>query len=433
MVVTSALSTGVLVGCVLGIILPEGFGASLESQSQSGSGAGGHGASAWVGVPLLGGYVVQVLLDLAAQRLTGGSHGGGGGGGGGHHHHQYHVVSKQSSRPHAPDTMEDEDEDIEAECLHDDGLEDGGDEEAARALGGQERRRRSWQMEALSATATTTIIELPPLGHHGAPRSPTAGVGGAGVSVRNPRRSASAASAGALAAAAAITTAGATHHPHASSRHHHHHRRRNSDTTSSSSSAASRCRCALFGTDFIGLLVHCLADGVALGSSSLSASAALRLSVFFALTLHKLPVAFATGAVIAHQTSSRSSSRATLVVHALAFSLASPLAALLTHGAAALSAHSSSSSGSSSSGSGSENEGAAEGAAVGGLLLFSGGSFLYVALGHLAPELLHAPEFRRPGPRAWLLLVVLLAGMAAAPLLAALAPEGEAGGEWHGH
>lgn len=137
-------------------------------------------------------------------------------------------------------------------------------------------------------------------------------------------------------------------------------------------------------------------------------------------------MALATGAFVhsslSPTTSSTSSRRPPggrlLLLHALVFSLASPLAAIVTHGAAGLLAD--------------DRTKEAEAGAVGALLLFSGGSFAYVALGHIAPEALHSPYVRRPGPRAWMLLGVLLFGMGMVPFLAALVPEGEEG-EWHGH
>lgn len=372
MTLVNAVATGVLVGCVLGIILPEGFETMCEAKGVS--------ASPW----LLAGYTVQVLLDLAGQRLRSGDEGGHHHS---HHHHHYHVLGKHSPMPLTGDLerFREGDEEAACVCLHEDGDEEEEDETAAAAT-----------------------IELPVMHQGGGPESPIGASGS--LNIRSPRRQSSVTF---RSDSHDMTGAGAIHYPA--------HRNR------AAPGVTSTCCRWPFSCDFCGLLVHCVADGVALGASSLSSSAALRSSVFLALTLHKLPVAFATGAVVHHALSlsttttrpqSRSKGRSAYLFHALAFALASPLAALLTHGAARLAK-------------GAEGEGDGGAAAIGGLLLFSGGSFLHVAIGHLAPEFLHSSHLWRSGPRAWLLLCLLVGGMAVVPLLAALAPEEGQGA--HGH
>lgn len=369
MALLNAVATGVLVGCVLGIILPEGFETMCEAKSVSSLSA----------LPLLFGYMLQVLLDLAGQRLRSGDDG---------HHHYHALVGKHSPMPLAGDLERggEAEEAAACVCLHEDGDED--------------------EEEAAAAAAT---IELPVMHQGGGPESPIGASGS--VHIRSPRRQSSVTFRSDSHDDHRVIGAGAIHYPA------HRHR-------ADAGGTPTCCRWP-FSSDFCGLLVHCVADGVALGASSLSSSAALRSSVFLALTLHKLPVAFATGAVVHHALSlsttttrpqSRGGGRSAYLLHAVAFALASPLAALLTHGAAGLAKGA---------------EGGANGRAIGGLLLFSGGSFLHVAVGHLAPEFLHSSHLRRPGPRAWLLLCLLVGGMAVVPLLAVLAPEG--GGEAHGH
>lgn len=381
---------------MLAIIIPEGFVASCSGDEDR----HGHG-DALVGLPLLGGYVTQVLMDVVGQRLLGGhSH---------HHHHHYHAVAKQSPRPNG-------------------GEDDALDMEAAAAAAAAEL------VECLcdgddddDPNDPDLEIELPPLGGGGAPRSPTAAAtGGSGVTVRSPhRRHSSTSDTTGLLPLAAAAAAGATHSYAPHHRPHQRHPRRPPPNP-----AARASRCCPFSTDFVGLLVHCLADGVALGASALSNSAALQWSVFSALSLHKLPTAFATGAYVhtslapnstitttlssssSHQrprppSSNRGELPFPFLLHALAFALASPFAALATHAAArALAA------------------GKADARVIGALLLFSGGSFLFVAVGHIAPEVLHSPHVRRPGPRGLCVLLALLGGVGLVPLLAALAPEG---------
>ncbi|KAI5779735.1 ZIP zinc transporter-domain-containing protein [Geopyxis carbonaria] len=108
----------------------------------------------------------------------------------------------------------------------------------------------------------------------------------------------------------------------------------------------------------LGLVVHAAADGIALGASS--SSAALSTVVFFAILLHKMPAAFGLTAVLLRSGLGRRAVRA----HLLVFSGAAPAGALVTWALVR-----------------------ALGVGAGGmqwwtgaLLLFSGGTFLYVAM-----------------------------------------------------
>lgn len=111
-----------------------------------------------------------------------------------------------------------------------------------------------------------------------------------------------------------------------------------------------------------GLVIHATADGIALGASAASSSVALETIVFIAIMIHKAPAAFGMSAVLLRGGVPRSSVRKYLLI----FSLAAPLGALVTWTAIMF-------------------IGANDGVAsvqwwTGIILLFSGGTFLYVAV-----------------------------------------------------
>lgn len=87
---------------------------------------------------------------------------------------------------------------------------------------------------------------------------------------------------------------------------------------------AARGRIGVSAT--IGLVVHAAVDGVAMGTSSFSDQESLKWIVFFAIMLHKMPAAFG---LVTFLQSSRISKKRTCR-HLVVFSLAAPLAALLT-------------------------------------------------------------------------------------------------------
>ena len=115
----------------------------------------------------------------------------------------------------------------------------------------------------------------------------------------------------------------------------------------------------------IGLVIHAAADGIALGASSTNSSSNLSFIIFIALMIHKAPAAFGLTTVLLKQGLSKRTARAHLIV----FSLAAPLGALFTWFAIHLLGF--------SSGFG---ESASTEFTTGVLLLFSGGTFLYVAM-----------------------------------------------------
>lgn len=113
-----------------------------------------------------------------------------------------------------------------------------------------------------------------------------------------------------------------------------------------------------------GLVIHAAADGIALGASSSSTNGGLSFIIFFAIMVHKAPAAFGLTSVLLKQGLSKRTARA----HLLLFSLAAPTGALLTW----LFAH--------TLGAGRIDNAQSTKWWTGMLLLFSAGTFLYVAM-----------------------------------------------------
>ena len=113
-----------------------------------------------------------------------------------------------------------------------------------------------------------------------------------------------------------------------------------------------------------GLVIHAAADGIALGASSVTSHTELSFIIFFAIMVHKAPAAFGLTSILLKQGLSKRTARA----HLLLFSLAAPAGAILTWVLAHLI--------------GGYRGRTAEGTTfwTGMLLLFSGGTFLYVAM-----------------------------------------------------
>lgn len=120
-------------------------------------------------------------------------------------------------------------------------------------------------------------------------------------------------------------------------------------------------------TATLGLLIHAAADGVALGAAAASSQVSVQIVVFFAVILHKAPAAFGLVSFLLHA----GLEKKTIQKHLLAFSAAAPLMAISTY--FILSA----SNGSSQS----------RLSATGIGMLFSAGTFLYVATVHVLPEI----------------------------------------------
>lgn len=110
-----------------------------------------------------------------------------------------------------------------------------------------------------------------------------------------------------------------------------------------------------------GLVIHAAADGIALGASS--SDTGLSFIIFLAIMVHKAPASFGLTSILLKQGLSSRTARA----HLLVFSLAAPVGALATFLFAQM------------MGSSSGDEAAAQWR-TGMLLLFSGGTFLYVLM-----------------------------------------------------
>ncbi|XP_063591187.1 zinc transporter ZIP9-like isoform X1 [Penaeus indicus] len=120
-------------------------------------------------------------------------------------------------------------------------------------------------------------------------------------------------------------------------------------------------------TATLGLVVHAAADGIALGAAVSSSHTDVEMIVFFAIMLHKAPAAFGLVTFLLHDGLERNQIRR----HLLVFALAAPIGAVVTYVAIVQSGTESFSS--------SHSTGIA--------MLFSAGTFLYVATVHVLPEL----------------------------------------------
>ncbi|KAK8854769.1 hypothetical protein IAR55_003508 [Kwoniella newhampshirensis] len=118
----------------------------------------------------------------------------------------------------------------------------------------------------------------------------------------------------------------------------------------------------------LGMVIHGAADGIALGASSLSGHGSLSLIVFLAVLVHKGPTALGLTTTLLSLSLSYTAIRRRLII----FSFAAPVGAILTY--LLVSAF-----GSSKMGSGKDGDVDTLGWWTGIALLFSGGSFLYVA------------------------------------------------------
>ncbi|XP_050533290.1 zinc transporter ZIP9-A isoform X1 [Daktulosphaira vitifoliae] len=121
-------------------------------------------------------------------------------------------------------------------------------------------------------------------------------------------------------------------------------------------------------TATLGLVVHAAADGIALGAAAASTHTEVEMIVFIAIMLHKAPAAFGLVTILLHQGLDRKQ----IKKHLMVFSMAAPVGAILTffcigqEGKETLSSMN----------------------ATGAAMLFSAGTFLYVATVHVLPELM---------------------------------------------
>ncbi|XP_076831720.1 zinc transporter ZIP9 isoform X2 [Brachyhypopomus gauderio] len=127
-------------------------------------------------------------------------------------------------------------------------------------------------------------------------------------------------------------------------------------------------------TTTLGLLIHAAADGVALGAAVASSQVSVQVIVFFVVILHKAPAAFGLVSFLMHAGLERS----TVQKHLLAFSLAAPLLAVSTYFILSVTG------------------GSAQYrlSATGIGMLLSAGTFLYVAMVHVLPDIKHRGQQR---------------------------------------
>ncbi|XP_036980851.1 zinc transporter ZIP9 [Acanthopagrus latus] len=120
-------------------------------------------------------------------------------------------------------------------------------------------------------------------------------------------------------------------------------------------------------TATLGLVIHAAADGFALGAAVATGQVTVQVIVFFAVILHKAPAAFGLVSFLMHA----GLEKKYIQGHLLAFSAAAPIVAIATY----FILH--------ASGSSSQSQLSATGVGM----LFSAGTFLYVATVHVLPEI----------------------------------------------
>ncbi|XP_077178714.1 zinc transporter ZIP9 [Paroedura picta] len=119
-------------------------------------------------------------------------------------------------------------------------------------------------------------------------------------------------------------------------------------------------------TTTLGLVVHAAADGVALGAAASTSQTSVQLIVFVAIMLHKAPAAFGLVSFLMHAGLERNRIRK----HLLVFALAAPVLSMVTYLGLSKSS----------------KQALSEVNATGVAMLFSAGTFLYVATVHVLPE-----------------------------------------------
>ncbi|KAJ3372305.1 hypothetical protein GGF31_002168 [Allomyces arbusculus] len=162
---------------------------------------------------------------------------------------------------------------------------------------------------------------------------------------------------------------------HRSDRHHHaHHSTQRPASIAATDLLATSAQTHSKMAATIGMIIHSISDGVAMGAASATDQSTLEMVVFFAILLHKGPSAFGLSTFLLRN---GHLPRHRVRYHLLAFAAAAPLAAMTTFLAL-------------SQGSPANPDLAAAHVAqwTGILLLFSAGSFIYVATVHVLPEVM---------------------------------------------
>ncbi|KAG9508433.1 Zinc transporter ZIP9, partial [Fragariocoptes setiger] len=128
-------------------------------------------------------------------------------------------------------------------------------------------------------------------------------------------------------------------------------------------------------TPTLGLVIHASADGIALGAAATMNHRQVELIIFLAIMLHKAPAAFSLVVILMH----RNLKHSVIKTHLMAFSLSAPLAAFLTYFCLSQSG----------------KEALQRNSVTGAVMLFSAGTFLYVATVHVLPDLVHERKLSR--------------------------------------
>ncbi|KAJ3365397.1 hypothetical protein GGF32_009255 [Allomyces javanicus] len=163
-------------------------------------------------------------------------------------------------------------------------------------------------------------------------------------------------------------------HPHHHDHHHAQHSTHRPASIAATDMLATSAQTHSKMAATIGMIIHSISDGVAMGAASATDQSTLEMVVFFAILLHKGPSAFGLSTFLLRN---GHLPRHRVRYHLLAFAAAAPLAAMSTFLAL-------------SQGSPANPDLAAAHVAqwTGILLLFSAGSFIYVATVHVLPEVM---------------------------------------------
>eukprot|EP00474_Spongospora_subterranea_P009844 CRZ10302.1 hypothetical protein [Spongospora subterranea] len=136
---------------------------------------------------------------------------------------------------------------------------------------------------------------------------------------------------------------------------------------------------------FIGLLVHSAADGIAMGAASLSHESSVEFMVFMALVLHKAPASFTIITHLMHQNRPKS----VLIRNLILLAASAPIASICTYIMFA------------------DKEKELSQERLGILMLFSAGTFLFVAAIHILPEVIH----KEGTPVSWTMIGMVILGL----------------------
>jgi len=134
----------------------------------------------------------------------------------------------------------------------------------------------------------------------------------------------------------------------------------------------------------LGLTLHSATDGVAIGAAAATGSAALTLTILLAIIIHKAPVAFSLGIFSMHEREERNETIRDVVI----FALSTPVMMILAfYALTGLEVHT-----------------------IGLAMLFSAGTFLYIATVDTLPDI-HNPETGKKAMIYLLIGVAILVGL----------------------